>query len=118
MLGSVLSLTLLVTVVKYAFGKYGSHVEEQIFMQHLFALPLFCVGGQWEQIWPRLVRTVTEHDGWRLLAMVWIVCTTIGDRALSAVTASRAPNLLMDQLLTTIKKFLTVMSLAFLAMPP
>jgi len=118
MFGALLALTLLSLLVKEAFSRHGESVEEQLFMQHLFGLPLFLLGGQWRQIGPRAVAWATGGDWRTVLLLVANMALTFGDRKLAVQVAGRAPNVLIVQLVETLKKFLSMLLSALLAAPP
>lgn len=118
MLGAVIALTLLSMLVKVAFSKYGEHVEEQIVMQHLGALPLFFLGGQWPQIGPRLVSWGTGQENILVVMLIVNMSITFGGQATQAQFTGRAPSLLLVQLVDTVKKFASLMVTALLAAPP
>lgn len=119
MLGAVLSLTLLVAFTRVTFQRYGEHVEEQVFIQHLGSLPLFLLmPGQWDQIGPRLWGWEAERSSWRLLLLLACVLCTFADRASSVRMAGRAPSLLTEQLVQTLKKFLELFVAVLTGAPP
>jgi len=119
LLASLVALTLLNMAIRAAFERYGERVDEQIFIQHLCALPLFMVGGQWHsKILSRALAWARARDAWRaMLLMVNVLCTS-GDRAASIQVTGRAPSLLVGQLVQTLKRFLNVFVTALLCAPP
>merc|ERR1719446_1890478 len=80
--GCLVALTCLSMLVKVAFHKFGEAVEEQIVMQHLGALPLFFLGGQWAQIRPRLVSWTTGSDMYLVLLLVVNMSITFAGQAM------------------------------------
>merc|ERR1712048_993503 len=118
MLIALLSLTLLSTLVKIGFNKYGECAEEQIFMQHLFSLPLFLIPSQWKQIGPRAQLWIDERDWKKMFLLLLNMSLTFGHNVFQAIFAGRAPNLLIYQLVDTVKKFSNVLVTAMLRSPP
>jgi len=117
-LGAMLALSLLSVVVKQAFSRYGESVDEQMFVQHLFSLPLFFIGGQWSKIGPRLIDWFREGDMWLLFLLTTNVLLTVRGRAATVRMAGRAPNLLLVQLVQTVEKSLQLFTTALLRAPP
>lgn len=118
MLAAITALTLLSTLVKVAFARYGESVDEQMVMQHLGALPLFVVGGQWPAIVSRLRSWGTGSNMWLMLMLVSNMAISFAGQATQVQFAGRAPNLLIVQLAETLKKFLSLLTTAMLAAPP
>lgn len=118
MVGALLAFTLHSITVKTAFDRYGENVGEQMFTQHLGSLPLFLIGGQWDQIGPRVADWGFGADRWKALLLLGNIALTFGDRAASSKMAGRAPDVLLVQLVETLKRFLILLLTALLAAPP
>eukprot|EP00928_Gymnodinium_smaydae_P047775 TRINITY_DN3190_c0_g1_i1.p1 TRINITY_DN3190_c0_g1~~TRINITY_DN3190_c0_g1_i1.p1 ORF type:complete len:480 (-),score=96.85 TRINITY_DN3190_c0_g1_i1:48-1487(-) len=118
MLGALVALTALSVLVKVAFSRYGESVEEQIVMQHLGALPLFFVGGQWAQIGPRFASWFSADGVYLLMLLLANMSVTFLGQATQVQFAGRAPNLLIVQLVDTLKKFISLLLTALLGAPP
>jgi len=119
MLAALLALTLLSILVKAAFTKYGEAVDEQIFVQHACALPFFVlVPMQWEQIGPHLNAWASGGRGWLIFLLLFNMAVTFGHQRVNTQFAGRTPNLIIFNLVDTIKKFLGLVVTALLNTPP
>jgi len=114
---STLSLSLLSSLVKVAFARFGESVEEQIFVQHLCSLPLV-FPSQWDKVGPRLWDWAAGQDAWLILNLAASVLLTFGARSAAAQMAGRAPSLLTAQLVQTLECFLQLLVVALLRAPP
>merc|ERR1712061_465561 len=79
MIGALVAVNMLNILIKTAFKHHGAHVDEQIFMQHLCALPLFLLGGQWSKIGPRLHAWAIGGDWWKALLLLSNIALTFGN---------------------------------------
>ena len=112
-------ITLLTTTVKIGYQRYGECPEEQVFFQHLFALPMFyLVGSQWQQIGPRLEQWVADKDWSKGLLLLSNLMLTFGHTHSLALFTARAPNMLLYQIVDTVKKFSIVVVTALGRAPP
>merc|ERR1711957_532528 len=103
---------------KHAFQQHGDYVDESIFMNHLGGMPLFIVTGQWGRIGPIFEDWVSNR---RWLLMVYLlghVLLAFYDRLLDSRVVSRAPSVLLAQLVQTLKKFLILLVTILLNAPP
>ncbi|CAE8594225.1 unnamed protein product, partial [Polarella glacialis] len=72
-LGCLVSLSLLTTVMKAALSRFGETVvEEQVFMQHLFSIPLL-FPCQWSKVGPRFLDWYNRGNLW----LVFYLCAQI-----------------------------------------
>jgi hypothetical protein len=118
MVGSLLAITIMNLLIKVAFKVHGEAIGEQLFIQHLFGLPLFLIGNQWQQIGPRAVEWLGSRDWWKICLLLVNMALTFGDRKLSGQVNGRAPNVILVPLLETLKKFMSMLLSALLAAPP
>lgn len=116
-LGSSTALALLSSTVKIAVSRYGEIAEEQMFVQHLCALPLI-FPSQWEKVGPRFGEWYHRGDSWLVLNLILSVVTTFAARRAAATMAGRSPSLLMTQLVQTIECFLQLLLVALMQAPP
>lgn len=118
MLGALSALSLLTSVIKVAFERYGAHADEQILMQHLCGLPLFLLGGQWHLIGPRLQQWVAGGDWWIAFLLLSNLALTFGNRATFVRMSAASPNVLTTQLMETLNKFACLVLTALMNAPP
>jgi len=118
LLGGLVALVLLGALVKMAFSAHGPHVDEQIFVQNILSVPLFMVGGQWDLIGPKLGQWY--DDGAMILVLLLVgnlALTYVGNKA-RVLFASRAPNVLLVQLIETLTRFVSLLATVFINAPP
>uniref|UniRef100_A0A7S2A2C0 Sugar phosphate transporter domain-containing protein n=1 Tax=Ditylum brightwellii TaxID=49249 RepID=A0A7S2A2C0_9STRA len=117
-LGLVL-ITILTTTIKIGFQRYGECPEEQILFQHLLALPMFyLIESQWQQIGPRLDDWMEARDWIKGALLLSILVFTMVHMHSMALFTARAPNLLLYQIVDTVKKFTIVVVTALYRAPP
>eukprot|EP00929_Paragymnodinium_shiwhaense_P037898 TRINITY_DN20101_c0_g1_i3.p1 TRINITY_DN20101_c0_g1~~TRINITY_DN20101_c0_g1_i3.p1 ORF type:complete len:400 (+),score=28.99 TRINITY_DN20101_c0_g1_i3:41-1201(+) len=117
MLIASLAVVILGHLLKVTFAQFGENVEEQVFIQHLFVM-LIIFPMQWDKIGPRLAAWRERGDMWLIGNLAVCITLNIAGRAASVVTAGRAHNLLMTQLVHTIEHFLQLLTIALLRVPP
>lgn len=117
-LGSLAALVLLSALVKVAFCRYGECVDEQLFMQHLFGIPLFFVGSQWSKIGPKITEWVAKGDTLLVAMLLANLAFTFAGSKARVLFAGRAPNALLVQLVETLTKFISLFVTALVNAPP
>eukprot|EP00931_Biecheleriopsis_adriatica_P104019 TRINITY_DN78772_c0_g1_i1.p1 TRINITY_DN78772_c0_g1~~TRINITY_DN78772_c0_g1_i1.p1 ORF type:complete len:404 (+),score=69.51 TRINITY_DN78772_c0_g1_i1:23-1234(+) len=114
---SCLAISLLVSMFKLAFARFGECAEEQFFVQHLCCL-LFVFPSQWSKIGPRISAWVQRQDVHLVISVIVATALSIAKRAADSQVAGRAPSLIMAQLLQTLGSFLELLVVVFMRAPP
>mmetsp|Transcript_68648 Transcript_68648/g.223367 ORF Transcript_68648/g.223367 Transcript_68648/m.223367 type:complete len:464 (+) Transcript_68648:111-1502(+) len=118
LLGGLAAVVFLSNLTKTAFSKYGECVDEQMFFQHLFGIPLFFIGSQWERIGPRISKWGAKGDWWLIGMLLSNLAFTFAGSKARVTFVGRAPNGLLVQLVETLTKFISLFATALLNAPP
>ncbi|CAE8598027.1 unnamed protein product [Polarella glacialis] len=100
--------------MKAALSRFGETVvEEQVFMQHLFSIPLL-FPCQWSKVGPRFLDWYNRGNLWLVFYLCAQIFLASWSRSAAAKMAGRSPNLLMTQLVQTLESLLQLLTVTML----